>query len=332
MTGEGEAFDLVLFCEAGLIGSSPWLAARGRVAETRGHVYFVGTLWHDVGWYADLHERWSSPNMVGGKTFSIPSWSNRKIYPGGREDPEIEALEEEMDKWSFARRVGARLLPSPARIYPEFGDEHVEFIDRDSSAGIVVTIDPGYMPSRYSCLATIPRMDEHGREALDVYDEIWINNETHQEIIERLKAKPWWLQVVKLVMGHEAGQHAMATKSMEEIYREKTSGVEIVVCERHSDWDRINRVKTFLQDVVDKSLPPRIRVHPQCEGLIWEFQHWERPTDDDGKVADDQPEDENNDALDALGNLVLEEFGPVKRRSRDVGQAKSGEWWTPEKG
>src|SRR5690606_39648731 len=67
-------------------------------------IFFSGTFEGAYGWYADLWNRWQGPNDDGGKSFSLPTWTNRAVYPGGREDPEIKRQESLMPPDLFQER------------------------------------------------------------------------------------------------------------------------------------------------------------------------------------------------------------------------------------
>ena len=55
-------------------------------------------------------------------------------------------------------------------------------------------------------------------------------------------------------------------------------------------------------------------VDVKCTGLQEEFRSWKRKTDSHGEVKSDMPEDSGEDALDALGNYVLDRFGSVEKQ------------------
>lgn len=327
LTGRGKPYHYVILAEAGRIRDlmGAFLAAVGRTAETRGRVGMAGTLWDDWGEYADLYRAFEGPNAYGGERFQFPAWYNYHIYPGGRDDPEIKRLEGILTPSEFARRVAAKLIASPARIYPEFRPEHIRIIDWDGEAPVDVSIDPGYFPSKYAVVALQPTIDEKGRECIHVIDEIWVNHCTHHAVIEMAKDKPWWPNVHRIFGGHETKQHPSA-KSTEEVWRELT-GKPFEIVPKERKWSKINRVKTFLSDPYDKSI--RLYIDVKCKGLAEEFRSYKRKTDRFGKVRSDEPEDANDHALDALGNYLLHVFGPVAKEHK---QGRKGRVKVPARG
>lgn len=311
LTGRGMPYDLVLLVEAGRIRDlmGAFIAAMGRVSETRGRIVMAGTLWDDWGAYADLYRAFEGENVYGGRLFRFPAWMNTKVFPGGEQNPEILRLKGILPLAEFARRVGAELVASPARLYPEFTAEHIRKIDWDPEGVIDVTIDPGYFPSKYAVLAVQPTVDDLGRECIHVIDELWINHCTHHEVIDIVKRRLWWHQVRRVYGGHETKQHPSA-KSTAEVWR-SLAGKPFQIVPKTTQWTKINRVKTFLKDPGDDAI--RLYIDVKCVGLAEEFRSWKRKTDAHGEVASDAPEDKGSDALDALGNYVFARFGAVTK-------------------
>jgi len=312
LTATGRAYDLVIISEAGRVADDTLMAAWGRVSETRGRVLLIGTLWDNWGWYADLYRMLKGPNAYNGEGYSFPAWYNRAIYPEGRDDPQIRLLEATLTPDEFARRVAAKLIPSPAQIYPEFDQEvHVREIELDPVTPVDLTVDAGYYPSHYAVLAIQEALNEHGMEVLNVIDEIWVNHQTHQEIIQEAKSRPWWGQVEHIYGGHETRQHP-AAKSTKETWEElalsaKGGRIPFTVVDAGKILDGVPRVKTFLKDPLTGI--PRIFYNVTCTGLAEESRKYKRRTNRVGDVVSDQPEDKNNDALDALRNYIVGRFG-----------------------
>lgn len=321
LTGRGEPYDLVAIVEAGRVKEECYTDARLRVAETRGLVDLSGTIWEEFGWYAELWNLLRGPNDLEGRSFSIPTWANTKVFPGGFEDPEIQRLKGQMPEDEFWRRLGARIVPSPARIYREFDRGlHVQDVPFDPDLPVDLTVDAGYFPSKYAVLAIQPRLadlydhdpeepenDADVREVLFVLDEIWEQNLVHQQVIELCKEREWWPNVRRIWIGHEGIQHA-AAESTEEVWRRET-GKPTRICRRVTPkYHTFMRVRTFLMDPLRQV--PRLYIDRKCQGLAHEFERLERRTNRFHKViSDDPPADAEDDALDALGNYVVERFG-----------------------
>ncbi len=312
LTGTGRAFDLVIIAEAGLVRYDCFLAARGRVAETRGTVLLSGTMWDDWGWYADLFRLLENPaNILGGERFILPSWQNLAIYPGGQQDAEIVALRGAL-KEEAARRIDAALVPSPATIYSEFSRlTHSSKPLPLDKGPVTLWVDAGWYPSCYVVLAVQWVKYANGLMVAHVIDEVAEFHQIHHTVVQICKARPWWPQVKRLVGGHEVGQH-QAQKSTAEIWQELT-GINLESAPAGIQ-DGIRRVKTFLRDPASGEI--RLFVDPRCTRTLEEFSKYHKVTDSKGNVVGEEPADEWNDAMDCIRNGLVQAYGWVDPRPR----------------
>lgn len=321
LTRRGEACDIVALVEAGGIRYDAFLAARSRVSETRGVVLMSGTLRDNVGWYANLYMAFEGANVFEGERFSFPAWVNRSVFPGGEQDAEIQRLRKILPTDEFARRVAAKVLPSPARVYPEFSfPVHVAEVAFDPEADVELAVDAGYYPSHYAVLALqVARVE--GMEVVRVIDEVWEHHLTHYDIIEMCRGRGWWGKVKRAVGGHESRQH-QAAESTQEVW-------ETLVGQKEGDPERFRfevfdagrildgvvRVKTFLKDPATGRA--RLQVDVGSVGTQGEFGAYKRKMDTKGNVISEEPKDADNDAMDALRNWLVERYGWVERRRRE---------------
>jgi len=331
LTGTGLAYDVVVICEAGLVRYDCFLAARGRVTETRGRVVLSGTMHDSIGWYADMYETLQAPNVLGGRVFAFPAWSNRAVFPGGKDDPEIAALRAIYSEDEFARRVEAKLVPSPARVYPEFQHVvHVPFpqLKVAEDEPVYLAIDAGWYPSRYAVLAIqvrnasyqLPSGSTMTTEAVMILDEVWVHHTAHEDVIDICRQRPWWSRVQRAIGGHESKQHP-ASASTAEVWRAevgkdsrdpKRFGFETFDAGRVLDG--VQRVRTLLKDPASKV--PRILIDPRCHGTLHELGAYSKPVDRRMRVLSDQPKDQDNDCMDALRVFAVRRFGLADRGPR----------------
>ena len=321
LTGRGKAYDIVLLVEAGLISYDAFLGALGRVSESRGLVILSGTLWDNFGWYADLYKSFAGPNVFDGSVFALPTWDNLAKFPGGENDGEIQRLKDTLPEDEFARRVAAKLVPSPARIYPEFRyDLHVsDEVKYNPDLPVFLAVDPGYRPSHYAVLAlqvAEETIDDKPMEVVYQIDEIWEHDKTHHDVISMCRDREWWTGVTEAVGGHETKQH-QATKSTQEVWRNVVGTQEgdpenfiFTVFNAGKIVDGIIRVKTFLSDPGTKR--SRYYCAPRNTGTQDEFQRYKRKTNSKDEVTSEEPEDRNNDAMDALRNFLVHRYGLVE--------------------
>lgn len=308
LTGKGEPYDIVVVCEAGLQQYNTLLAARGRVSETRGLILLSGTLWDNIGWYADMYRLGQKTNEMGVESFSLPTWSNKRLFPGGKDDPEIALWRAALnDPNEAARRIDAVVMPSPARMFPEFSElVHVkQWCTFDPYDDVILFVDSGYFPSRYAVLAVQFRKDNYGREILCIIDEIWEHHKMHEEIIKIAQGREWMENVTTIIGGHETKQHN-AAESTADIWS-ALSGLYMQTFNAGRVLEGARRVRYLLNST--NGLPPRIYLSPKCTGTSWEFQRYSRMQDRSGAVISEEPQDKNNDAMDALRNGVVWRYG-----------------------
>jgi len=272
-----------------------------------------GTLWDTFGWYADLHQSFEGPNVFEGERFSFPAWANRAVYPGGEDDAEILRLKRIYPTDEFARLVAAELVPSPARIYPEFEYAvHVARVGVDLEAPVELAVDAGYYPSHYAVLALQLAVDYDGVAVVRQVGEVWEHHKTHHDVIEICRSRPWWGNVIRAYGGHETRQH-QAAESTQEVW-EALTDFPFEVVDGGRILDGVTRVKTLLSDPATGKA--RYVCDVGCRGTQHEFQAYKRRTDARGNVVSEDPEDKNNDCLDALRNFMIEKFGLVEREVR----------------
>ncbi len=196
----------IAMAEAAQQSLEVYLRLRGRVAERRGPMVLSGTFEGSLGWYPELWTRWQAANPDEGRSFSIPSWANRTIYPGGRQDPEILGLERITPADLFMERYGAIPCKPATLVFKEFGYlTHVRELSFNPAWPVQLWIDPGYAGA-YAVLAvqfdrsTIPATVRH-------FDEVYEHGVVSADIIEMCKAREWWPSVRQVVMDVAGRQH-----------------------------------------------------------------------------------------------------------------------------
>jgi len=311
-----EAPDGVLVCEASQIDYESYLRLRGRIAEKRGWMFLGGTFESSLGWYPELFERGQAPPATEDDlvSFSMPSWTNLFVYPGGREDPEIKSMELLFSPDWFNERLGGKPCPPKGRVFNEFSlPIHVgtgEYFDFDPVDLVHIFVDPGYATA-YSVLAAQQR-----GESLVVFDEIFERDLVTSDIIKLAKQKPWWNRVIGGAVDIAARQH-QAMPAPTEVWL-KEAGVHLR-SQQLPIRDGIEAVKRYLV-VNPKSGQSLLRIHDRCHGLISEFGGCPNPItnqtavyrwkmDKDGSIVNETPEDKNNHAIKALAYGLVDLFG-----------------------
>jgi hypothetical protein len=313
----GQQPDIILLVEAGIINSyGVLLASVRRITRSRGRLILAGTLKDDFGWYAGLVDELQVPqNAWRGETYSLPAWINTRLYPGGRNDPEIRRLETILPEDEFKRTVAAERVPSRALVFPEFSyAAHVRPCLFDPALPVHLWIDPGYYPSAYVVLP----VQFHGPEVW-IIDEIYLNMHTHQQVIALANEREWRPNVTRLVIDFAGRQHH-AEKSAEDIW------ASLFGLRPHSQQvgilDGIARHRSFLHDA---GAGPRLfHDSERCPNSLAEYRQYKRPTDRDGNATGDLPVDAHNHAMKAIAYGLVDHFGFVENRVEMAGMLAQG--------
>lgn len=319
----GEAPDGILVCEAAQIDWTTFLRLRGRLAEKRAWMLLSGTFESSLGWYVEFFNRGQVPENPDFRSFSIPSWTNTYIFPGGRTDPEIADLERTFSKELFLERLGGMPCPPAGRVFTEFSyNIHVgtggayEF---NPSEPVYLWIDPGFVHAYVVLVAQ--RQDEH----IYIIDELYQQGMITSDIITVCKQKPWWDKAVGGAIDIASHQH-QAMPAVAEIWQKE--GKKWLNARRVEVRDGIEKVKSFLL-VNPLTGTPRLHINAKCLGLISEMGGCLSPitgqaviykwkTNQAGQVMGDLPDDKNNHACKALAYGLVDTFGFTAPRRQTV--------------
>jgi hypothetical protein len=313
--------NMIIACEASQLDYETFLRLRGRLAEKRGSLLMSGTFESSLGWYPELFNRWGLPNQDGAKSFSLPTWSNLSIFPGGREDPEILSLERITPKDLFLERYGGIPCPPQGRVLSEFSNAmHVgvgPFYEYDPSLPVMLAVDPGYA----TAYAIEVVQEKQGRPV--IVDEIFERNLVTEEMIKLAKQRPWWGNVTFGAVDVAATQHN-AMPAVAEVWRKY--GDIPLQSQKIAVRDSIERLKTFLI-VNPVNNQPLLGVNAKARGFISECGGCENPItgqtavwswkkDRSGNVVGEEPEDSNNHATKAMAYFLVAKYGYAQRRTR----------------
>ena len=300
----------ILGCEASQLDLETFYRLRGRVAPKRGWLFLSGTHEGSLGWYPQMQIAWEH-GMGDEVSFNLPSYSNFHLYPGGKDDPEIQRLMRDSSDDFFLERIEG--IPSPPRgiVFPEFRpDIHVQDVSYVKDTPVQIWMDPGYAGA-YAVMAV---QEINGQ--FWVIDEIYEQGLITSEIIQLAQNKEWWPDVKHGVIDIAGLQHqSMAAPA--EVWLEQT-GLYLNYNKVRIN-DGTERLKGFLKpDPLTNT--PKLVVAPHCQGLLSEFGAAPNPfdgqtrayrwkTDRDGSILGETPEDKYNHAIKALIYGIIDKYG-----------------------
>jgi len=301
----------IIGCEASQLDLESFHRLRGRCAPKRGWLFLAGTFEGSLGWYPQLFQTWQF-GTVDEQSFSLPSYSNRHLYPGGKTDPEILKLKAMASDEFFMERIEGVPSPPQGLVFGEFRpDIHIsEDAKWVKGEPVQIWMDPGYA----GAYAVEVVQEINGQ--ICVIDEIYEQGLITREIIDIAKTRPWWQDVNSGTIDVAGYQH-QAMSAPAEIWMEET-GLYL-----SAQKVRINegteRLKSFLK-INPETNAPKLIVNPSCDGLLSEFGTSPSPFDGqtrayrwkmdrDGNIVGETPEDKNNHGVKALIYGLVDKFG-----------------------
>ena len=307
-----KAPDGIIGCEASQLDLETFHRLRGRCAPKRGWMFLGGTFEGSLGWYPPLYQAWQHSSSVDEKSFSLPSYSNEHLYPEGRQDPEILALERASSDDFFMERIEGIPSPPKGMVFTEIRpDIHVQDVEYEPDVPVHLWIDPGYAE------AYAVEVIQVVNDQIRVIDEIYERDLITDEIIEIAQSKTWWKDAKFGVIDIAGNQHqAMAAPA--EVWMEKT-GIYFD-SQKVKINDGTERLKAFLKTDPVEQREPRIVFNPKCKGILSEFGVQPNPFDGqtrayrwkmdrDGTIVGETPEDKYNHGVKAVIYGLINRYG-----------------------
>ena len=312
----GKAPHGILAVEIGQQTYEAYLRCMGRVAETRGWAFFSGTFENSTDWYADQWHAWQGENPEGGRSFSLPTHSNTKIFPEGENDPEILRLKRTFPPDKFSERfLGIPVKPA-GLVYKEasravharlFRLGGIPELDREilidpERYGVRLWIDPGHEGYWVGWGMVVG-------DTAYVLDEVFTTGMISEDVIDICQNRPLWKYVNRLVMDIAGKQHH-GSKAPKEIWEEAT-GMSVYT-RKYAVPDEIMRVRSSLR-VDPLTGQPHLLISSWCKRL-WEemTKLYKYPTDETGMATSNIPIPKDNHACTGLAYGLLDAFGYVK--------------------
>jgi hypothetical protein len=308
--------DGVIACEAAQLSYSLYRRLRARTAEKRGWLLLEGTFENSMDWYADLWDAWRGGTDTGEKSYSLPSWTNIHIFPGGRRDPEMAALETLLGTEKFLERHGGiPALPATA-VFPEYSpNRHVGHYPFDPRLPVELAIDPGYAGA-YSVLAI-------QWDSVNVYvvDEVYCQRVPVRQVIRECRARPWWsfLNPLKGGVIDIAGKQHQGHESQIEVWAEPVSkgGGGLALRARYIPIEAgAERLRSFLRNPNDIDAAPRLYYNESTKNSQREYKLYRYPEDQSGRPQREKPIDRDNHSIKALTYWLVDRFGFAERARR----------------
>jgi hypothetical protein len=302
----------IIGCEASQLDLDSFHRLRSRSAPKRGWLFLAGTFEGSLGWYPQLFTTWNQGIHDDEQSFSLPSYSNQYLYPGGKRDPEILKLRSQSSDEFFMERIEGIPSPPQGLVFEEFRpDIHIDPAAKwVKGEPVYLWIDPGYA----GAYAVEVAQEINGQ--IIIIDEVFEQGLITTEMIDIVKSRPWWQDVVGGAIDIAGYQH-QAMSAPAEIWMEQ-SGVYLAAQKVRIN-DGTERLKGFLRSDPTTNMP-KIVFNPSCQGILSEFGVAQSPidgqtrayrwkTDRDGNIVGEAPDDKNNHAVKAVIYGLIDRYG-----------------------
>lgn len=304
----------IIGCEASQIDLESYLRLVARTAPHRAWLFLTGTMESSMGWYPQLRIAWSV-GQLDKRSFSLPSYSNLYLYPGGRDDPEIVRMKNETPDDFFMERIEGVPCPPTGLVFGEFNAELHVSLDAVYVPGEPVSVwyDPGYDHA-----AALEASQTIGGQ-VRVFAEVYERNLTIDEVIDIAVAQPWWHDVRHGVIDVAGSYHSGQQTPVAEVWMNRTGlymhGKKVPIN------DGTDRLKSFLK-VDPITHRPKLIFAPTCVGVLSELGCGVSPIDKqvhvykwdvdrEGNTVGKVPRDRWNDGIKAIIYGLVDRFGYV---------------------
>lgn len=327
----GEALDGVIMSEAAKHRMDTWERfIRPALADKRGWATFCTTP-EGHNWLYDLYLLGIDSQMLDWASWKLPSWQNTIVFPGGRDDPEIKAVERTTSREWFMQEYGAEFTAFVGKIYSEF-DEHKHIVDYQYNPNW-----PNYLFIDWGFVNALCLLDVQISPSDDVYiwRETYVSGERLEQVLEYYKEGSGQANGLGWMRdGHPQGHHIKcAYGDAEDPEAVLTVNMKLAPCialpEAKENWRAgVELVKRFLKayetgatnDYGEPVTVPKLFVSRDCPNTIKEFQNYKmKPPSKSGLDPREAPEKKDDHAMDAIryGLVHLYELG-AKYHLEDV--------------
>ena len=229
----------------------------------------------------------------------------------GRDDPAIKRAEAGRSPEKFLERFGGIPVPSRRLVCHTFrANQHVDYsLEYDPDLPLYVGIDPGGVV--YAIVFV--QFPEDG--GINVIDEIYAHRWTHEAVISEVLGRPYGriIEGGAIDVAAKQNQNAMPI-AIDEWF--KDTGL-ILWAQKQAVDDTVERLSWALSNNPNTGRP-RLRIHPQCTGLISEMGGGASPVPDGGAWMRYENRDglgppmrKNDHACKALGYLLGGPYGQM---------------------
>lgn len=318
----GEGLDFVILVEAGrhrrrMFGDY----IRPALSDKRGQSLMSGVP-EDASESSLLYwafNRGQDKTKTQWKSWRMPSWTNTRVFPGGRQDPEILEAEDDLTEDEFARQYGGEFVERYGRVMAEWDEDiHVGNLPYNPAWPLYAAIDFGFTNDWVWLWIQVDPMNR-----VRVIGEHRFNMRDTEDIAR-----------------HEFADHPLLSKCLA-IYPDPASPDDARVLRRVLQVPvmpntggelkyRLGMIRRSLKlrphylDNDDPDKQPGLMVDESCHKLCWEMREGYRWPEkgSDTKSAAEAPLDKDNHGVEALGRFFKGHMSRIDDELRSARQSQ----------
>lgn len=308
----GEGLDFVVMVEAGRQKARTWSKyIRPALSDKRGWSLHTGVPEGDTS-QSLLYALWQRGqsgklNHRSWASWRMPSWTNRIIFPGGRQDEEILEAEEDLTEDEFASQYGAEFVDKVGRVMKEWDDEvHLRDLTFNPKWPLYAGVDYGFTNPFVWLWIQVDPFDN-----VYVLEEFYQRGRDTEEICrDYLERHPWTSSLIRF---YPDPADPDDTRIIERMIR-KPSSAEPTGGELKTRLalirQALKRRPTHLDDDHPEKLP-RLMIDRSCEHLAWEMREGYRwpQTRNEQRNDRENPLPKDDHGPEALGRFFRGYYG-----------------------
>lgn len=309
---DGEGLSGVLMVEAAKMKPSTWHKfIRPALSDKRGWSLHTSTPEGKNHFY-EMWQRGQDPRFAGvWESWRMPSWHNVRVFPGGRDDPEILDMKAEMTEERFNQEVAAMFTEYVGRVFKNFDEEiHVKDLAYNPNWPLYGAVDYGWTnPFVWLVLQ------------IDPFDNVYILGEyraVHKDITEISSDLLRQPLVTNARTFFPDPEDPGATNVLEKTLKIKATGGTGGL-----RADRLDLIRTWLKPVPEhvpwEQRSPKLFINRICHEMIREMNDYRYPeTKNELRNPTEEPMDKDNHGPEALGRFFKGYYTATHTRHRAV--------------
>jgi hypothetical protein len=320
----GEGLNGVIMAEAAKMKLLIWdKYIRPTLADYRGWAKF-GSTPEGRNWFYDLWRKGQPGGDEDWKSFRFPSWANDRIFPLGKNDPEIYSLGKDLSDEMRAQEIEAAFSEYVGKVFKTWDEEwHVRPLSYNSDWPLYLACDYGWTNPNVGLFIQVDPWDR-----VYVIDEYYQTHRSPEEMALDLSEGNYSTSHIELIKkathiyGDPAApeaSHTLADKLRLRVMG--NTGGEIK--------DRLELIRRWLKDenphldITHQDRRPKLLVSPKCKHLMHEMDAYRYPkTKDEGLTAPEKPLSKDDHTPEALGRFFKGHFGQAVQGPTTVHKAR----------